>query len=522
MRHASKIFNTFLSFTIAFFSVAPFSGPVFADQPEQPSLTLNSVGQAVAVVSAVNPPANPVEVSEPSSSSSTDFLSEESPLSAADEKEEVSIESNDPFYSTSGSWGQSYDDLWWLKRVKADQAWTYTRGAGATVAVIDTGLDYTHPDIAANLWTNPGEIAGNGIDDDRDGFIDDVHGWDYVNGDNDPMDDHGHGTHVSGIIAAAADNAEGIAGIAPESKIIPIKVLGSNGSGFVTDVISAIRYAAKLGAQVINLSLGILKNYLSKSLKSAFESAVNYAKNRGTVVVAAAGNSNARVEDNYPSGIKDVIAVGAIDPNNQRAWFSNFGQLLDFVAPGVDVLSLKAAGVSFGSSSVVDPDYVRASGTSMASPVVAGVVALLRAQNPNITYSQILDKLKRSAIDLGPSGFDINYGWGMVDAFGALALGAQAVSKSKSFALELISPDSNSVTVKTSERSGAKFFDELPVPSVPGTGALPVFGLEREIAGFFNWPSVNPSSDEISEKNSKLRRSKRSLLSSKPSWLIAH
>ena len=519
MRQASKIFNTFLSFTVALFSLAPYSGSVFAEQSEQ--LTLNSVGQQVAVVSAVNPPANPVaEVSEStaSNSSTNEFLTDDNPLSATDKKEEVSIESNDPFYSTSGSWGQSYDDLWWLKRVRADQAWTYTRGAGATVAVIDTGLDYTHPDIAANLWTNPGEIAGNGIDDDGDGFIDDVHGWDYVNGDNDPRDDHGHGTHVSGIIAAAADNALGIAGVAPESKIIPIKVLGATGSGFVTDVIAAIRYAANLGAQVINLSLGILKSFLSKSLKSSFESAVSYAKNKGTIVVAAAGNSNANVANNYPGGIKDVIAVGATDPNNQRAWFSNFGLLLDFVAPGVDVLSLKAAGVSFGASSVVDPDYVRATGTSMASPVVAGVVALLRAQNPAITYNQILDKLKRSAIDLGPAGFDTNYGWGLVDAFGALTLGAQAASKSASSVS--LSAASNPVTVKASQRSGAKFFDEL---TAPVREPLPVFSLGEQLLGYFNWrPATDSTSeDQKSEKNPH-RRYKKNLLSSKPSWLIAH
>ena len=463
-RTADRILSVFLSFFIVFFLTFPVSNLAFAENQENPTLTLDPSGQpvpAVPVSGEVPQEKTAVQESSVSSSSTTDFLSGRGPLSHVDEEEQVLLESNDPFYSSAGSWGQSYDDLWWLKRVRADQAWSYTRGTGATVAVIDTGLDYTHPDIAGALWSNPSEASGlPGVDDDHNGFVDDVNGWDFYNWDNDPRDDQGHGTHVAGIIGARADNGIGIAGVAPESKIIPIKVLNSKGSGFVSDVIDAIYYAANLGAQVINMSLGVLKSFLSKTLRSAFEKAVAYAKAKGTVVVAAAGNDNSRVENSYPAGIRDVVAVGAIEPvTDQRAWFSNFGKLLDLVAPGVDVLSLKASGVSFGLSSVVDPNYVRASGTSMASPVVAGVAALLRARNASLTYDQVVSILRSSAVDLGTASFDSFYGYGLVDALGAVTMAASVASVSQS------ESSGSSGSSKKDGKAGQASLKEIGAPS---------------------------------------------------------
>ncbi len=338
--------------------------------------------------------------------------------------------SNDPFYSTSGSWGNAYDDLWWLKEVHADQAWSISRGTGVTVAVIDTGIDFNHPDLGGNIWFNQTELYGHpGIDDDGNGFVDDIRGWDFYNKDNNPTDDHGHGTHVAGIIGAAADNGVGIAGIAPESKIMSLKVLNASGSGYIQDVVSAIRYAADKGAKVINMSLGIMKNFLSRTLQNMLNSAVQYAVGKGSVVVAAAGNDGSNIKNTYPAALSNVIAVGAIEPvTDKRAYFSNFGSQLDFVAPGVDVLSLRAGNTSFGLNST-NSAYSRASGTSMASPVVAGVVALLRAWNPLLTLSDIYKRLKDSAVDLGSAGFDSYYGYGMVNAFAALTLGtASAVT----------------------------------------------------------------------------------------------
>ncbi len=429
MTNTTRTINKVISFILTNALVCWSVTPVFAN-PEQHSLTLDSIGQAVAVVSATNP-VTPVTEESVFPDTTTDFVAQdqESPLSPVDPNDRVqeglvSIASDDPFYSTSGSWGQSYDDLWWFKQIQAEQAWSYTKGGGVTVAVIDTGLDYNHPDIAANLWTNQKELNGlPGIDDDGNGYLDDLHGWDFSNWDNDPLDDHGHGTHVAGIIAGVANNQTGIAGIAPEAKIMPLKVLASNGSGYVTDVIAAIRYAANLGAKVINLSLGVFKNFLSRSLQTSFQSAVTYAKSKGAIVVAAAGNENSNVNNVYPAALTDVISVGATDVTKTRAYFSNFGTLLDFVAPGVDILSLKAAGVSFGADSVLDPNYVRATGTSMASPMVAGIVALLKAYFPTFNFTQINDRLKKSVTDLGTKGFDKYHGWGLVDALKAFTLG---------------------------------------------------------------------------------------------------
>ncbi|HEX9009855.1 MAG TPA: S8 family serine peptidase, partial [Holophagaceae bacterium] len=170
---------------------------------------------------------------------------------------------NDPFLGSSGTWGQPYQDLWGLQAIHAPAAWDTNSGNGMVVAVIDTGVDYNHPDIAVNMWTNPGEIAGNGIDDDGNGYVDDVRGMDFVGPDAthpkvgaDPMDRHGHGTHAAGIIAATGNNGLGVVGVAWGAKIMALKGLDDHGSGLDTTLAPAIIYAAKNGADVINASWG--------------------------------------------------------------------------------------------------------------------------------------------------------------------------------------------------------------------------------------------------------------------------
>ena len=271
--------------------------------------------------------------------------------------------------------------------VKAPEAWAagYT-GQDVVVAVIDTGVDYTHTDLDGNIWTNSDEISGNGVDDDQNGYIDDVSGWDFVNGDNDAMDDNGHGTHIAGTIAAE-NNSEGISGVAYNAKIMPLKVMNSKGEGGGS-LENAIRYAARNGAKVVSLSLGISGD--APHVKAAVEDATKM----GAVVVMAAGNSGSS-QPEYPAQYATDwgLAVGAVDSSRTIAFFSNQAgsdsRMQYVVAPGVDVYST-FPGNTYGLSN----------GTSMAAPHVAGVVALMLSANPNLTPDQVRQIIIGSAVDL--------------------------------------------------------------------------------------------------------------------------
>ena len=255
--------------------------------------------------------------------------------------------------------------------IHAPQAWSvFTGSSSVLVGVIDTGIDYNHPDLAANIWTNPGEIAGNGIDDDSNGFVDDVHGWDFVNNDNDPMDDHYHGTHCAGTIGAVGDNGIGVAGVSWSVKIAAIKFLDSGGSGSTDGAIAAIDYAARIGVKVINASWG------GGGYSEALRLSIAAAGEAGVLFVAAAGNSgvNTDFSPNYPSSydLDCIVAVAATDANDQLAFFSNFGvATVDLAAPGVDILSTQPGN-----------RYQYLSGTSMATPHVVGAAALIRGRFP--------------------------------------------------------------------------------------------------------------------------------------------
>jgi subtilisin family serine protease len=265
---------------------------------------------------------------------------------------------------------------WGADLVNAPTAWQNGHtGKGVIVAVLDTGVDYNHEDLKNNIWTNTKEIAGNGIDDDGNGYVDDVLGWNFNSNNNNVLDNNGHGTHVSGTIAAE-NNGIGVTGIAYNSQIMAVKVLDENGSGSYANIANGIRYAVDNGANVINLSLG--GNSGNNTLKSAIE----YASSKGVIVVMAAGNSG-DATPSYPARYADKsgIAVGAVDKNNQLTDFSNRSgsQEIKYVtAPGKDVYS-----------TVPDNKYASYSGTSMAAPHVAGVVALMLSANPNLTESQV-------------------------------------------------------------------------------------------------------------------------------------
>lgn len=279
---------------------------------------------------------------------------------------------------------------WGLNMVKAPEAWAQGfTGEGIVVAVIDTGVDYTHLDLDGNIWVNEGEIVGNGIDDDDNGFVDDVRGWDFVANDNNPMDEEGHGTHVSGTIAAEK-NDFGVTGVAYNAKIMPVRVLDAGGSGSVSNVAAGIRYAADNGADVINLSLG-------GGYSSEIEDAVEYATGKGSVVVMAAGNESASQPSSPANSANQWgIAVGAVDSTNRMGNFSNKASIppLDYVvAPGVNIYSTTP-----GNS------YKSFSGTSMATPHVAGVAALMLSANSNLTPAEVESILTQTA---NPTGITV-------------------------------------------------------------------------------------------------------------------
>ena len=266
---------------------------------------------------------------------------------------------------------------WGVNLVNAPEAWArgYT-GQGVIVAVLDTGVDRNHADLAGNIWTNGGEIANDGLDNDGNGYVDDVYGWNFANGNNNTLDGNRHGTHVAGTIAAR-NNGFGATGVAYNSRIMPVKVLSDSGSGSSSGVAQGIRYAVDNGADVINMSLG------GGSTNSAVQSALQYASSRGVIVVMAAGNEGA-AQPGYPASNATTwgLAVGAVNSSNQMASFSNRAgsdSSMSYVtAPGVQVYSTLPNG-----------GYGFLSGTSMAAPHVAGVVALMLNANPNLTDAQV-------------------------------------------------------------------------------------------------------------------------------------
>jgi subtilisin family serine protease len=311
---------------------------------------------------------------------------------------------DDPYYHSSGTWGQAYGDLWGLHKAGGEAAWDLSQGEGVVVAVIDTGIDETHPDIAANIWRNPREIPGNGRDDDGNGYVDDVIGWDFTDGDNRPDDTFGHGTHVAGTIAAVGNNRIGVVGVAPKARILTAKGLTAGG-GFDTVLAGAVRYAADSGADVLNVSWG------GAAASPLLQEAFHYAHAVGSVVVASAGNENADTWGYFPASLPNVIAVAATNPSDEKAEFSNWGMRVDLAAPGVDVLSLRAAGSTMGP--IVGDRYMRASGTSMACPHVAGLAALILARHPEYDSAQVRDLMKSTAT---PSQSPVPLGTGRIDA----------------------------------------------------------------------------------------------------------
>ncbi len=313
---------------------------------------------------------------------------------------------NDPYY-------QNYARRY-LAPLGVEAGWELETGTpDVVVAVIDTGIDCAHEDLQGACWQNPDEVV-NGIDDDGNGYVDDVNGWNFYEESPDVRDVFYHGTHVAGIIAARMNNGRGIAGIAPGVRVMPLGIFSPRGVGTYYDLIRALLYAADEGAAVINLSLGATSYSYGEAL------AVAYAYARGAVLVAAAGN---RASDRvfYPAAHPQVIGVAATRVNGQRPGFTNWGSYVDVVAPGVSIIS-----------TIPDDRYGVLSGTSMAAPHVSGLAALIRSRNPRLSPEEVRRLIESTAEDqIGPPqqdvpGWDPYYGYGRIHVERALNATATA------------------------------------------------------------------------------------------------
>ncbi len=274
------------------------------------------------------------------------------------------------------SWGLQYG----LVNIRAPQGWEIATGSSAVrIAILDTGIDRTHPDLANKILT----------------------GYDFVNDDNNPQDDNGHGTHVAGIAAAISNNGVGVAGVSWGARLVPVKVLNSAGGGSYANVAEGIIWATDRGAHVINLSLG------GSSPSVTLQDAVDYAVSQGVVVVAASGNSGSNFVL-YPARYSNVIAVAATDSSNTRAGFSNYGPEVDLSAPGVSIYSTSLGG------------YMNRNGTSMAAGYVSGLAAILRGSSNLSSPSAIAQQMQNTALDLGLPGWDDFYGYGLIQMDAAI------------------------------------------------------------------------------------------------------
>ncbi|MBC7263325.1 MAG: S8 family serine peptidase [Chloroflexi bacterium] len=313
---------------------------------------------------------------------------------------------NDPY------WAQQ----WNMSIVNAPAAWDVITGSETVIiAFLDTGLDLDHEDLQAKIWRNPSEIPGNGLDDDGNGKVDDVNGWhfyhkrvgfDYVPAeDGNVQDDNGHGSHVAGIAAADTNNGLGVAGMCWGCRILPVKVLDSNGEGWYSDIIAGLLYAVEQGARVVNLSLG------GSDQSQALQDAITHAHDAGALLVAAAGNDGGPVL--YPAACQHVLAVAATDQSDQRASYSNHGPQVDIAAPGGPIYSTWWRG-----------NYFVKSGTSMAAPHVSGAAALLWSLNSRYTNVEVADILLHTATDTNAplaAGWDEFIGWGRLDVGAAVS-----------------------------------------------------------------------------------------------------
>jgi subtilisin family serine protease len=331
----------------------------------------------------------------------------------------------------------SFGQLWGLNNannvdIDAPEAWGITTGVSSTiVAVLDSGIDLSNPDFAGKIWTNPGNDAAQG-------YPNDTHGWNFVNGNNNVQDDdsQGHGTHVSGIIAAAGNNAYGVVGVDWNAQIMPLKFLDSNGNGSTDQAVAGIYFAVSHGARVINASWGGVDN------SPALLDAISYANSHNVVFVTAAGNDGTNNDNfaSYPASYRlpNELSVAAVDSSGNLPSFSNYGaKTVDIAAPGVDILSDAPANVSANRLESL-------SGTSMSTAYVSGVAALLAGYEPGLTAAQIVQRIDATAKPISSLAGKTISG-GMLDAYGALTAGGIPVGGSPPAGIPNLNPDVSTV-----------------------------------------------------------------------------
>ncbi len=368
---------------------------------------------------------------------------------------------NDPLYSQQ----------WWLPQIAADSGWNITTGGNnVTIAVIDTGFALNHEDLTSRWAENSGEEGlthtgdrcwtgvsvdkkTNHCDDDADGYNDNWRGWDFVSSDNDPMvgttNPNGqyamHGTMTSGLAGAATNNGVGVAGANWGARIMPLQAMSDDGTGYTDDIASAVRYAADHGAKAISMSLG------SSAPDYYMQSQIDYAISKGVSVIAAAGNDGCNCML-YPANFPEVIAVGASDQSDNRAYFSSYGTNLDVMAPGYGSIRT----TTWSASNPTANYTISAAGTSIATPIVSGLVALLYSRLPSATPDDIARILAKGAHKVtGMSGADRTdlYGYGRIDVYGSLVAASLAPPQGQLLSKHSISLSSNGPTNSPDQNS---------------------------------------------------------------------